>query len=150
MTNVCFRRCPQTRILEDVPLSEHEQRLLEQIEQSLLADDPKFVKVVRTDLRTHHRRRLIRAGVLFALGLGTLLAGAVTKIIPVGVAGFVVMLAALLLGLSTWQRLSGRRSPAAAAGPRLPRADRAPRRSLRTVLEERWERRWDDRGRGRF
>lgn len=130
-----------------MPLSEHEQRLLEQIEQSLLADDPKFVRVVRTDLRTHQRRRLVRAGVLFAIGLGLLVAGVVTTLIPVGAAGFVVMLGAFFVGLSTWQRYSGRRLRA--ARPAQPHHQHQPRRrtGLRLRLEERWERRWDQRGR---
>ncbi|MGZ6793086.1 MAG: DUF3040 domain-containing protein, partial [Mycobacteriales bacterium] len=45
-----------------MPLSEHEQRLLDQIERALYAEDPKFATTVRsTDLRTHMRRRLRRA-----------------------------------------------------------------------------------------
>jgi hypothetical protein len=40
-----------------VPLSEHEQRLLDQIERALYQEDPKFASTVRqTDLRTHMRR----------------------------------------------------------------------------------------------
>ena len=46
-----------------MPLSEHEQRLLDQIERALYQEDPKFASSVRaTDLRTHMRRRLRRAG----------------------------------------------------------------------------------------
>ena len=45
-----------------MPLSEHEQRLLDQIERALYAEDPKFASTVRsTDLRTHMRRRMRRA-----------------------------------------------------------------------------------------
>ena len=47
-----------------MPLSDHEQRLLEQIERALYAEDPKFATSVRaTDLRTHYRRRLIRSAI---------------------------------------------------------------------------------------
>ena len=54
-----------------VPLSDHEQRLLEQIERALYAEDPKFASTVSsTDLRTHARRRVRRAIVLLILGLG--------------------------------------------------------------------------------
>src|SRR6266496_322696 len=46
-----------------VPLSDHEQRLLEQIERALYAEDPKFASTVSsTDLRTHARRRGRRVG----------------------------------------------------------------------------------------
>ena len=84
-----------------MPLSEHEQRLLDQIERALYAEDPKFASTVRsTDLRTHMRRRLRRAGIVLALGFVLLVAGAVTAKAVVGVAGFVVMLGALVLVLA--------------------------------------------------
>ena len=58
-----------------MPLSEHEQRLLDQIERALYQEDPKFASTVRsTDLRTHMRRRLRRAGIVFVLGFLLLLA----------------------------------------------------------------------------
>ncbi|NUS03079.1 MAG: DUF3040 domain-containing protein, partial [Nonomuraea sp.] len=42
-----------------MPLSEHEQRLLDQIEQALYAEDPKWANTVRiSDPRSHYKRRL--------------------------------------------------------------------------------------------
>ena len=56
-----------------VPLSEHEQRLLEQMERALYAEDPKFVSSLRgTDLRSHHRRRAVQSAVGFVLGIAAL------------------------------------------------------------------------------
>ena len=129
-----------------MPLSEHEQRLLEQIEQAFYAEDPKFAHSYRTtDLRTLQRRRLIRVGVLFLAGLGLLLAGVITKIISMGVGGFVVMLAAILLGVSSWQRM---RRPKDVAVHRATTGRReGERTSVRQRLQQRWERRWDERGR---
>ena len=65
-----------------MPLSEHEQRLLDQIERALYAEDPKFASNVRaTDLRTHLRRRLRRSIALFILGFALVFVGLVsTKI----------------------------------------------------------------------
>ena len=58
-----------------MPLSEHEQRLFEQIERSL-AEDPKFASAVRaTDPRFHARRRIVLAAVLFLAGIGLLVYG---------------------------------------------------------------------------
>ena len=72
-----------------MPLSEHEQRLFEQIERSL-AEDPKFASAVRaTDPRFHARRRIVVAAVLFLAGIGLLVYGVVSKIAVLGVAGFV-------------------------------------------------------------
>src|SRR5258706_5082096 len=56
-----------------VPLSEHEQRLFDQIERSL-AEDPKFASAVRsTDPRFHARRRIIVAAIAVLLGLAVLI-----------------------------------------------------------------------------
>ncbi|MCA1710112.1 MAG: DUF3040 domain-containing protein [Actinobacteria bacterium] len=101
-----------------MPLSEHEQRLLDQIERALYQDDPKFASTVRsTDLRTHMKRRLRRAGAVLAVGFVLLLAGVVVHP-AVGVAGFVVMLGALLLALSSWKRLGSSAPTLRSAGSR--------------------------------
>jgi hypothetical protein len=137
-----------------VPLSEHEQRLLEQIEQALYAEDPKFASIYRSnDLRSHQRRRIIRAAVVLVVGLGLLLAGVITKLPVVGVAGFVIMLAAVTFAVAAWQRMVTPARPTAAPGGRLRRRGRTPRpaaapeprRSLVQRLEERWQRRQDER-----
>src|SRR6185312_16914594 len=74
-----------------VPLSEHEQRLFEQIERSL-AEDPKFASAVRaSDPRFHARRRVLVAAVLFLGGLALLVYGVMGNAPLLGVAGFVVM-----------------------------------------------------------
>jgi len=79
-----------------VPLSEHEQRQLEQIEQALYADYPKLAQAVRAkDPKIHYKRRVVYAAIGFLLGVGLLLAGVVSKVIFVGVGGFVVMLGIL-------------------------------------------------------
>ena len=45
-----------------MPLPEHEQRQLQQIEQALYRDDPKFARLMRaSDPRVHHARRLMQA-----------------------------------------------------------------------------------------
>ena len=125
-----------------MPLSDHEQRLLEQIERALYAEDPKFATSVRaSDLRTHYRRRLVRASIGFVVGLAILVAGVVTQVfyLAVGVAGFLVMLLSALIGVSAWRRLAGARlgrTPPAAL----------PRPSVMERFEERWRRRRDDRG----
>ncbi|MDP9431194.1 MAG: DUF3040 domain-containing protein [Actinomycetota bacterium] len=128
-----------------MPLSEHEQRLLDQIERSLYADDPKFATSVSgADLGTHHRRRVFRSAAIFVLGLILLFAGVITKQTALGVIGFVVMLGSLLLVLSSWQRMSGQRESRA---PKKRGAARPANKSgAMNKLEERWRRRWEERG----
>ena len=139
-----------------MPLSEHEQRLLDQIERALYAEDPKFASTVRsTDLRSHMRRRLRRAALVLAVGFGLMLAGVVAQQFVLGVAGFVVMLGALLLALSSWKRLGSSPSPSTGSAepgervrPQKPPRTRGPAATggWRHRLEERWKRRWEERG----
>lgn len=133
-----------------VPLSEHEQRLLDQIERALYAEDPKFASAVRTsDLRTVMRRRLRWAVAVFVVGFLMLLGGVTEPV--VGIVGFLVMLGGLGLALSSWKRLGT--SPAAlrvvdGGGDRggRTRTRRPAKASTRQRLEQRWQRRWDERG----
>ncbi len=90
-----------------MPLSEHEQRMLEQIESALYAEDPKFASSVRGGrLRSTSSRRRLQAAVLFVLGLFLLVAGIAAPVklgeFPIiSLIGFIVMFAAgvlLLLG----------------------------------------------------
>lgn len=130
-----------------MPLSEHEQRLLEQIEQALYAEDPKFASIYQgNDIRSHYRRRVVRAAVGLVIGLGLLLAGVVIPLIALGVAGFIVMLAAVSFGVASWQRMTGHRVSAARERPSTRRTtDHSPKRSVMQRLEDRWQRRQDDR-----
>jgi hypothetical protein len=92
---------------EPVPLSEEELRLLEQMERALSEEDPKFASTLRgTTLRQAARRRAIFAGLVFAVGVTVMMAGAVSSYWPVGVLGFVIMLASatVLLGALRGQR----------------------------------------------
>jgi len=91
-----------------MPLSEHEQRLLEQMERALYAEDPKFVSSLRgTDLRSHYRRRALASAVGFILGVVLLMTGVVSTIWIVGVFGFVLMLASALFAVTSWRKVSG-------------------------------------------
>ena len=123
-----------------MPLSEHEQRQLEQIEQALYADYPRFANAVRaTDPRVHYKRRLAEAALGFLIGVGLLLTGVVINIIPVGVAGFVVMLACSMWAVTSYRHMTG------IATGRVPAKDkRAPKPAapgMMERLEQRWRRR---------
>src|SRR5579859_3123425 len=91
-----------------VPLSENEQRQLEQIEQALYSDYPKLAQSVRAqDPRVHYKRRVVEAALGFVIGVGLLLAGVISKIIFVGVGGFLVMLACAMWALTSWRHMGG-------------------------------------------
>ena len=130
-----------------MPLSEHEQRLLEQIERALLAEDPKFASTVRaTDPRHYALRRVVFAVVLLLVGVGLMVFGLVTKFAPggvpvLGILGFVVMFGAAVLGVQSYRR-AGRTELRAVGSDAKPKS-RSTRMSLVERLEERWRRRAD-------
>ncbi|WP_026819650.1 DUF3040 domain-containing protein [Arthrobacter castelli] len=75
-----------------MPLSEHEQKLLEQLERQLQADDPKFASSLGNDRMHALSTRHIVFGALGAvLGLLVLLVGISQQWIIVGVVGFLIM-----------------------------------------------------------
>jgi len=91
-------------------LSEHEQRLLEQIERALYAEDPKFASTVRgSKLRRPSRRRRLQGIALFAVGLVLLVVGVAVQSlsgsagavpIVISVVGFLAMLGGTMLAIS--------------------------------------------------
>src|SRR4029453_15023764 len=88
------------------PLSDHEQRLLEQMERALYAEDPKFATTMRgADLRRRYRRRAVAAAFVFVIGIVLLMPGPASKTIPLGVAGFVVMLVSAWYAVTSWRRV---------------------------------------------
>ena len=124
-----------------MPLSEHEQRLFEQIERSL-SEDPKFASAVRqSDPKFHARRRLILAGVGIVAGLALLVYGTINNPI-LGVLGFVVMLAAAAFGMMSQRRAAS----AGAKGQLRSVGGSASRRTRRGMgIVDRLEARWRDR-----
>jgi hypothetical protein len=87
-----------------VPLSEHEQRLLEQMERALYAEDPKFASSLRgKSARSSLRRRVLLAGVGFVLGLVMLMTGLVASIIWVSVVGFLLMLGGAFFAVNSYR-----------------------------------------------
>ena len=99
-----------------MPLSDHEQRMLDQIESALYAEDPKFASSVRGGgLRAPTARRRLQGAALFLLGLAMLVSGVAFKATMIGtfpvlsVLGFVVMFGGVVYAV-TGPRLAGRGS----------------------------------------
>jgi hypothetical protein len=123
-----------------VPLSEHERRQLEQIEQALRADDPQFADTIAAaDPRAHYKRRVLAAALGFVIGVGLLLAGVVVNVIAIAVAGFVVMFACSLWAVTSYRRMTGVTTGRVPAKGR--RSGKQAGSGLMERLEERWRRR---------
>lgn len=136
----------------DVPLSEHEQRLLEQIERALVDDDPKFASSVRTgDRRLKARRRLQIGAALVLVGFAVLVGGAVAQQWLIGALGFLVAFGGAALAVLNYKVATGvvdsGPAPASGRGPSGPsrgaRGSRPGRQPLKNRLEERFRRRYD-------
>jgi Protein of unknown function (DUF3040) len=125
-----------------VPLSEHEQRLLEQIEQALYAEDPKFASAVRSARSKPHTRRWIALSVVGVVaGLGIVLIGLAAKLVFLGVLGFVLIVASCAY---TGTMLRGRRGGAASAGSGTAAKPASRKPGVRSRMEERLRKRFDE------
>jgi hypothetical protein len=96
-----------------MPLSDHEQRMLDQIESALYAEDPKFASSVRGGgFRAPTARRRLQGVALFVIGLAMLVSGVAFKATMIGnfpilsVFGFIVMFGGVIFAI-TGPRLSG-------------------------------------------
>ncbi len=79
-----------------MPLSEHEQRVLEQMEKALYAEDPRLATQLKRTAATGGPagldRRRLAVGVLLALaGLALVVVGVMSQLIWVGAIGFLAM-----------------------------------------------------------
>ena len=129
-----------------MPLSDNEQKLLEQMERALYAEDPKFASAMRgAKGRRGAGSRLVLGGLGIVLGLVLLVLGVSSKNILLGLIGFVCMLAGTAYAVSSQRRgpvgvvkPGGGVRPAARAGSKR-------KSSFMERLEQRWDRRRDGR-----
>jgi len=110
-----------------MPLSEHEQRMFEELERELRGE-------IKTPLVPARGSRWFVAGLVFLAGLGVVIAAVAIQLIVIGVVGFIAMLAALLLVTSS---KPGAKPARNANKPPKP----APRPSSGSFFEDRWDRR---------
>ncbi|MFI7589426.1 DUF3040 domain-containing protein [Spongisporangium articulatum] len=127
-----------------MPLSDNEQKLLEQMERALYAEDPKFASAMRGANRRHGAgRRLVLGGVAIVAGLVVLVLGVSNQQILVGVLGFVCMLGGTAYAVS-----SQRKGPLGVVNQngttRAPAKGKARSRgNFMQRIEQRWDRRRD-------
>jgi DUF3040 family protein len=129
-----------------MPLSEHEQRLLDQIERALYAEDPKFASNVRgARMRGLYHRRRFQGIALFVLGLLLLVAGVMLPVRPVGipvisVLGFLVMFAGAVVAIFSRRNASDGGRGTSSDHP----ANGQGRSTLAQRMEQRFRRRFED------
>ncbi len=129
-----------------MPLSEQEQRLLEEMERSLYQNDADFIATVG-GRRGRPNYSIVVLGVLLGLaGIAVLVTGVVVRQPLVGLLGFAVMFAGVLLAI-TPSRKSGAASAPRAGGPGAATTGAPRKRGFMENLNERWDKREEDRDR---
>ncbi len=130
-----------------MPLSDHEQKLLAQMEQALYQEDPKFA----TSLRGRSRgvgsvQRAIIALTSVGVGLTLIILGISLNLLWLSILGFVLMFGGVVFAVAAPAGRKERGTDGGGGGRRAPRpgGGRGPRRqSFVQRMEERWERRGD-------
>lgn len=116
-----------------MPLSEHEQRLLDEMERSLYHNEADDVTTVGGG-RARPNYTAIALGVIAGVaGVVLLLVGVVSRLPIIGLVGFVVMFSGALVAIAPPRRLRRVRATSARKRP-----------SFMDSLNERWERRNDE------
>lgn len=132
-----------------MPLSDHEQKLLAQMEQALYAEDPKFA----TTLTGRQRgvgsvsRALVGIGSV-AVGLTLIIVGISIGQLWLSVIGFVVMFGGVVFAVAAPASASARTTTKGVPGrpTRTGSTARGQKSSFVQRMEERWERRADGGG----
>jgi Protein of unknown function (DUF3040) len=127
-----------------VPLSEHEQRQLEQIEQALYAEHPRLARAMRAkDPKVHYRRRVVQAAIGFILGVGAVAAGFYLKYNWLAAVGFAFMILSSIWAVASYRRMVGMLTRDRKKGRDRRRATKtaAANSGLMERIEERWRRR---------
>jgi hypothetical protein len=130
-----------------MPLSDHEQRMLDQIESELSTEDPKFASSVRGGgLRAPSARRRLQGAALFVIGVAMLVSGVAFTATMIGnfpilsVFGFVGMFGGVVLAI-TGPRMGGGRDKSGSAPRQRPAKHSGG--SFAGRMEDRFRRRFD-------
>lgn len=112
-----------------MPLSDHERQVLADMEAALVKEDPKLVSTF-AGLPRGGKGFTLAALALLA-GMGVLIGGLVSKVVIIGVLGFLIALIGLVIGINALPK----------SGESRERGDRPKRRSWAERMNERWDNR---------
>lgn len=127
-----------------MPLSEYEQRVLEQMERQLTSDDPRLATTLTSSGRKPVMRYIL-GGVGALVGLLLLVIGAAASLVWLGVLGFIVMFAAVAVAFTKPRKAgpAGVVRPDGSTAPRPSAAKKSSKKGFMDRIEERWDRRSD-------
>lgn len=124
-------------------LSEREQKVLEELERGLYAEDAKFATKVSAG-PSNSAARIVGGALLAVVGLSVLVFAVVSQITVFGVVGFALMLAGVLVATGS----KGGKANSATVTPARPKASPSsaskPKEETKgSFFEERWNKRMD-------
>jgi hypothetical protein len=128
-----------------MPLSEQEQRLLDEMERSLYHNDADFVSAVSGGRGRLNYGALVLGILVGILGLGVVIAGVIVHQPLIGLAGFVAMFGGVLLALRRSNRGPAPKAPLGGTPTSGRSATASSKSGFMDRLNDRWERRDDDR-----
>jgi len=111
-------------------LSDHEKRMLQEMEAALMTEDPRLVSALSGEGKPMGRNRIMAGLGLILLGILVLFGGLIAKVTPVGVLGFIIALGGVITAISSIGRPS------------------MPKRKGSSSISARLEQRWDERNNG--
>ena len=116
-----------------MPLSEHERKLLAEMEAAFEQEDPRLVSTLTGSARTKQGSRVFYGSLGLLAGMAILFGGLISKLTPVGLLGFVIAVAGAFFIFTNLSFGKGNRAGQGPVKPKKPKwSDR---------LEGRWERR---------
>lgn len=121
-----------------MPLSEQEQRLLDEMERHLMRNDADVV--APSEGRPLSYRNIVYGAVLALVGIGGLIVGVSTSLIVVGVIAFLVMVGGVVLAVTP---AKGSAAAPRTAAPSAPRSSTGSGQSFMDRMNDRWDRRND-------
>ena len=130
-----------------MPLSEQEQRLLDEMERNLYQNDADFVATVGVGRGRTNYRGIILGAILVVAGVATLLIGVGSHLQVIGVLGFAIMFAGVIVALTPSRSPRGKGHSRAQGGPSSEAPQAHARRSggFMDNLNDRWDRRQEGR-----
>ena len=116
-----------------MPLSEHEQRMLDEMERNLYGRDSDVHAAPAGGMPRPNYRAIASGVVLSVVGIAMILGGVMSHLIALGVVGFAVVVAGVLVGTRPGKP------------EEFPHATRQTRRPARPSFSERMADKWDQR-----
>jgi hypothetical protein len=118
-----------------MPLSEHEQRLLDEMERGLYQNESDVVRTTGMGPRLPNYTAIVSGVVLGAAGLGVMLTGVGMNVTALGIIGFVLLFAGVMIAVA----VPGK--PLQSSGSTGGGSSRGDGKSLMDQLNDRWDRR---------